>query len=808
MSIFSDALKKYIAPAELMPRYGRHVDERIISMGKEKLLGILVLKGSPFETTTAEELERGFNTLTRVLSEICKINAPNVANWFHIKKDIVKLGLDYKFENTFISEFADKYLQRFQGEKFFSTTYAISFVYKYDDDIDHGIDKLNQLLDFALKSLRRYDPVALGININEHGISHSEIGGYLGRLLNRSDDIVPLSSDDLSNIIQTAELHFGYDLCEIRPVSGGKQYATYFDLREFPDESKRGMWNSLLSQPYEFCLTQSFLNFTSTKSLNLVNKKINEIESGTNFPEHYVSDLRDSRGFVSTGEISFGEYHSALVVYGNTPKEAVDNGNSMATDLLASSGARFLRATSSGIFTYYSMMPGSEHKPLAEPKTTRNMACGFSLNNYPTGKQKGNPIGDGSAILPLETRSGSIYFLNTHVSNPNRDVRGQKYAGHMMCLGATGAGKTTLEGVIVGFLDRFKPKIFAIDFNRSMQMFLETYGAVYFDIEENVETGLNPFQLEESPALVSFLYKLVGACARGESGELSATDEAEIKNAVDSIMLMDREDRRFSYLSSLIPPGGKDAQGKDSLGTRLAKWQHSCNGSLAWALDSPSNRFDPATMHRIGFNTTSLLKANNPASEPVLSVLFHMKDMMQTGGELFLTLVEEFWVPANFKTTQEQIKGTLKAGRIKGEFMFLVSQSPEDAINCEIFPAIIQQTPTKIYLPNPDAKFEKYELCGLNRKEFDELHKLDKDSRIFLIKQEHQSTFAKLDLEGFDDFMPIISGTWEGIQLAREIREVVGNDPKDWVPIFRQKLREAKALEKAQELEHKQGAVN
>lgn len=795
MSIFSDALKKFIAPAELMPRYGRHVDERIVSMGGEKLLGILVLKGSSFETTTATELERGFNTLTRVLSEICKINAPNVANWFHIKKDIVKLGMDYKFDNTFIAEFADKYLQRFQGEKFFSTTYAISFVYKYEDDIDHGIDKLNQLLDFALKSLRRYDPVALGIDINAHGISHSEIGGYLGRLLNRSDDIVPLSSDDLSNIIQTAELHFGYDLCEIRPASGGKQYATYFDLREFPDESKRGMWNSLLSEPYEFCLTQSFLNYTSTKSLSLVNKKVNEIESGTNFPEHYVQDLKDSRGFVSTGEISFGEYHSALVVYGNSPKEAVDNGNSMATNLLASSGARFLRATSSGIFTYYSMMPGSQHKPLAEPKTTRNMACGYSLNNYPTGKQKGNPIGDGSAILPLETRSGSIYFLNTHVSNPNLNVRGQKYAGHMMCLGATGAGKTTLEGVIVGFLDRFKPKIFAIDFNRSMQMFLETYGAVYFDIEDNVDTGLNPFQLEESPALFSFLYKLVGACGRDQDDKLSASDEAKIKNAVDSIMLMELEDRRFSYLSSLIPP-----EGNDSLGDRLAKWQHSCNGSLAWALDSPTNRFDPATMNRIGFNTTSLLKPGNPASEPVLSVLFHMKDMMQTGGELFLTLVEEFWVPANFKTTQEQIKGTLKAGRIKGEFMFLVSQSPEDAINCEIFPAIIQQTPTKIYLPNPDAKFEKYEQCGLNRKEFDELHKLDKDSRIFLIKQEHQSTFAKLDLEGFDDFMPIISGTWEGIQLAREIRAEVGNDPKNWVPIFRQRTREQKALEKAQQI--------
>lgn len=802
MSIFAAALNKYIAPDELIPRYGRHVDDRIISLGEDKLLGIVTLKGSPFETTPTSELERGFDTVTRVLSEICKINAPRVANWFHIKKNNITLDFEYKFKNAFVADFSAKYLSRFRGSQFFSTTYAVSFVYKYDEDIEEGIDKLNQLLDFVLKSLRRYDPVALGVETNQHGVKHSVIGGYLAKLLNLSDDIIPLSSDELCETIQTAELNFGFDLCEIRPANGGKRYATYFDLREFPEESRRGMWNTLLSEPYEFCLTQSFFNHSPSKSLSLVNKKINQIESGTDYPEHYVDELKAARGYVSTGALSFGDYHAALVVYGNTPKEATDNGISMSTNLLATSGARFLRATASGIFTYYSMMPGSKYRPLAEPKTTRNMACGYSLNNYPTGKQYGNPIGDGSAIIPLETLSGSIFFLNTHVSNPNVNVRGQKYAGHMLCLGASGAGKTTLEGVIVGFLDRFNPKIFAIDFNRSMQMFLETYGAVYFDIEDGVDTGLQPFQLPDTPKLRTFLYNLVGACGRDQEGKLTATDQAKIKNAVDTIMLMEHADRRFSYLSSIIPP-----EGNDGLGDRLAQWQHSCNGSLAWALDSPVNRFNPAAMNRIGFNTTSLLKAGNPASEPVLSVLFHLKDMMQTDGELFLTLVEEFWVPANYPTTQKQIEGTLKAGRIKGEFMFLVSQSPEDAIRCAIFPAIIQQTPTKIFLPNPDATFPQYQLCGLNQKEFDELHKLEKDSRTFLIKQEHQSTFAKLDLEGFDEYMPIISGTWASIKLARDIRAEVGNRPEDWVPVFRTRLKQIQDEAAAAELEFKNGAI-
>lgn len=790
MSVFANSLKKYIDPADLVPGYGVHVDDRIISMDAERLLGVIELEGVPFETTPDHMLIQAFNSLTKTFSEIAKVNAPKVAAWLHISKKRVSLDLSYKFENSFVSDFAAKYLAGFKNDKFFRTTYNITVIYKYDDDLIQGIESLNMLLDFILRSLKRYDAVALGTEINSYSVVNSQIGRFLSRLANYSDGIVPIGSDQIQDSLLTSELNFGFDLCEIRPTDGGKKYATYFDLRELSDSTRRGMWNKLLSEPFEFVLTQSFFSYTATNTLGIVNKKINAIESGTDFPTHYVQDLIDAKGYISAGEINFGEYHGALVVYGDSPKEATDNGNMLSTNILASSGARFLRSTGSGIFTYFSMLPGSKFKPLAEPKTTRNLACTFSINNYPVGKQFGNPIGDGSAILPLRTKSDSIYFFNTHYSNASLNVTGQKFAGHMLMLGATGAGKTTLEGVIVGFLTRFNPDIFAIDFNRSMQLFLETYGATYFDIEEGVYTGLQPFQLDDSPSLRSFLYRLVGACARPVNSALSANDEIKIKEAVDTIMLMELSDRRFSYLSALIPPNPAEP---DGLGMRLAKWQSSCNGSLAWALDSPRNLFNPDSMRKIGFNTTCLLKKDNPATEPVLSVLFHMKEMMQKDGNLMLSLVEEFWAPANYPTTQEQIKETLKAGRIKGEFMFLVSQSPEDAINCEIFPAIVQQTPTKVYLPNPDATFEKYRLCGLNEKEFNDLVALERESRTFLIKQEHQSCFAKLDLADFGEFLPIISGTWESIKLSHSIKSELGtNDPSKWVPVFRKRYKDLK----------------
>ncbi|GAL27746.1 ATPase provides energy for both assembly of type IV secretion complex and secretion of T-DNA complex (VirB4) [Vibrio variabilis] len=81
---------------------------------------------------------------------------------------------------------------------------------------------------------------------------------------------------------------------------------------------------------------------------------------------------------------------------------------------------------------------------------------------------------------------------------------------------------------------------------------------------------------------------------------------------------------------------------------------------------------------------------------------------MQSSGKLLQTIVEEFWMPANFPLTQEVMKRALKTGRLMNEFMVLSSQSPEDAITCDIFPAIVQQTATKVYLPNPDAEYDAY----------------------------------------------------------------------------------------------------
>ena len=128
-----------------------------------------------------------------------------------------------------------------------------------------------------------------------------------------------------------------------------------------------------------------------------------------------------------------------------------------------------------------------------------------------------------------------------------------------------------------------------------------------------------------------------------------------------------------------------------------------------------------------------------------------------------------------------------------------MSQSPEDAIASSIFPAIVQQTPTKVFLPNPDAEYEgSYQRCGLTYKEYEELAKLSVNSRTFLVKQSKQSAFAMLDLYGFDDDMPFLSGSSDNVELLHQIMAEYGTEPQQWERPFIEAIRARKAAKRKQ----------
>lgn len=92
--------------------------------------------------------------------------------------------------------------------------------------------------------------------------------------------------------------------------------------------------------------------------------------------------------------------------------------------------------------------------------------------------------------------------------------------------------------------------------------------------------------------------------------------------------------------------------------------------------------------------------------------------------------------------------------------MVFGSQSPADVLQSPIAHAILEQCPTKIFLPNPDGHSRDYvDGFGLTQEEFRLVREaLTPESRRFLIKQGHDSVVVELDLRGLDDALAILSG--------------------------------------------------
>ncbi len=766
-----------------LPRIEMPITPRITHYEDGRMMVCCKLTGTPFESASDALLTSLFDNLSGFYAGIGRDYGSRLSMWSTFKRRKVSFNQAYRFQSRFLQDFTQKYLQRFHHGNYFENSFYLSLLLKYDD-FDDGIKAIEQLGDEAVKFLRDYDPEYLE-TYQRNGLPFSEPYRFVGELVNGTDLAVPVTAAPGYEQIPDSWLHFGYDLLVIRTDTAEK-FATCYDLKDFP-KSGWGQLNPLLTLDAEFTITQSFGCLTAAAADKAIAGQINKLESVGDKAKHQINELEDARALVSAGELAFGEYHGALVVYGDTAKEAIDRGELVKVRSKGECGVHWVRATASAPYTFFSQVPGAKILPRPMLKSSRNLASTFTLHDYSSGKSKGNPIGDGTAVIPLQTVSKRLYSFNYHATREEETNIGEKIAGHTAIHGTTGVGKTATQLAIASFFMRHDPMLFGLDYGRGMEIFFRAMRGYYVALEKGVRTGLAPLALPDTDYSRQFLYDLVNICGRDADGKLSAKEKKQVKEGVDTVMaLEDLSQRTFSRLLESIPD-----EGGDCLYVRLGQWCHAENGPLAWMFDNPPRSLLDVTKQRyVCFDVTEFLVDNYGPSEPLFAYLFHLKALMQQGGGLMMSIIEEYWAPLKFTRTRDEIAKVLSSGRKEGEFMVLVSQQPEQAMASEIWPQIRSLTATKIYLPDPEAEYDSYQRTNMTPKEFAQFKRLSKSARTFLVKQSNQSAFATLDLHGFQDELVVLSGNKENVLLMHQIIAEVGADPDVWLPILQDRVFE------------------
>ena len=236
-----------------------------------------------------------------------------------------------------------------------------------------------------------------------------------------------------------------------------------------------------------------------------------------------------------------------------------------------------------------------------------------------------------------------------------------------------------------------------------------------------------------------------------------------------------------------------DATEAEGAYVRLKQWCYARradeqDGPYAWIFDNPQDTLIDSLGEALttGFDVTEFL--DKPfICTPINMYLFHVTDQL-IDGRRFALFIAEFWKALDDEYFGSFAKDQLKTIRKKNGFVVLDSQSPSDAIKHPHSRTLIEQTPTKICFPNPDATFEDYATdAGLNLTEREyRLIKQDipSGSRMFLIKQGHNSVVAKLDLKGFDAELSVLSARKSNIERMRQLIEQFGDAPAAWLPHF------------------------
>jgi type IV secretion system protein VirB4 len=185
-----------------------------------------------------------------------------------------------------------------------------------------------------------------------------------------------------------------------------------------------------------------------------------------------------------------------------------------------------------------------------------------------------------------------------------------------------------------------------------------------------------------------------------------------------------------------------------------------------------------------GFDVSEFLD-NETVRAPLTLYLFHLVRGL-IDGRRFVCWGDEFSRLLADSAFEQFAKDGLKVWRKLNGVFCAATQSPSDALASPISRTIIEQTATKVFFPNPEARPEDYiDGFALSEREFKLLkEQIEPGSRLFLIKQGHHSIVCELDLKGFDAELAVISGRASEFERMHRLIEQYGPAPEAWLPEF------------------------
>lgn len=753
--------------------YRAHVSDSVVSLRDGSALCTLRIAGLPFETEEAGQLDHMLAVRETMLRSV--LDARFVL-YHHVVRRRVAISLPAAFSDPFAAVLDEARRDRLERTPLFVNEQFLTIVRRPARGKAGLIERLHRgtARDARpdARELRDLEAAATGLAtaLEPYGArvlgcpdGRSEPLELLSAIYNGEwrSVLLPPEDVDLGHHLPYSRVSFGLEAIETRRA-GSRDFAALLSLKEYPDATRAGMLDTLLRLPHEMVLTESFAPADRQGARERIDLAVRRLKSADEEAFAERGQMMAARDALGAGQVGFGDHHFTVLVREHSIAR-LEQASAAAASALADIGIIAVREDTNLEPAFWAQFPGNESYAVRRALISTANAAGFlSLHGFPLGRARGNHWGD--AVSVFETTSATPYFFNFH----------QGDLGNFTVIGPSGSGKTVVLNYLTAQAQKFGPRTIFFDKDRGAEIFLRAMNAHYTRLVPGEPTGLNPLALADSPGARAFLRQFLARilCAT------NAEEESVIAEAVDALYDHDARFRRLRHLRELLAGGRRPEPG--DLASRLAPWI--LDGPQAWLFDNAEDRLDLSS-RIVGCDLTALL--DDPALRtPALMYLFHRIEE-RLDGEPTMILIDEGWKALDDEVFAARIRDWLKTLRKRNAIVGFATQSARDALDSRISSAIVEQTATMIFTPNSRARIEDYcDGFGLTEHELALIRALPANSRCFLVRHANDSMVVRLDLGDMPHILTVLSGREANVRRLDVLRQAVGNDPADWLPML------------------------
>ena len=392
---------------------------------------------------------------------------------------------------------------------------------------------------------------------------------------------------------------------------------------------------------------------------------------------------------VQEGRTSIG-YHSSTMVVWDLDAHTCDKLAQHIQGVFNRSGFSAVIETANSCGSWLGSLPGHVwSNPRRSPIESIHLSHCVTLGADWAGDAQSTHLGLAPHVHCISD-TGAPYRLNLNVGD----------VGHTMILGPTGSGKSVLLGLLeMQWMKYPDARVIIFDKGRSARAATLAMGGKFIELglPEQNQVVFQPLRHMDDQSERVWAAEWLESILESEGYASGPNDRQALRQALERLGHLPVHLRTMTQLLVLLQ--------HRSMTQALSPYTHGQASEHAWLWDNNTEHLDDS--HWLAFEMSHLMESSPRTVSAVLQYLFHRLQQRFDGSPTLLVL-DEAWVFLDNPAFSKRLRQWLKELRKYRVYVIFATQEIADALNSDIAPTLLQNCPTKILLPNPQAVSETF----------------------------------------------------------------------------------------------------